>query len=44
MTALKWILITLLVGYGVVAALLYLAQRTMMYFPESQRLAPARRP
>lgn len=37
----KWLLITLLVGYGVIAALAYFAQRSLMYFPERTRTAPA---
>jgi uncharacterized protein len=41
MTALKWILIVFLSGYGGLAALLYVVQRGMMYFPETERVAPA---
>jgi fermentation-respiration switch protein FrsA (DUF1100 family) len=37
----KWFLITVLVGYGAIAALAYLAQRSLMYFPERTRTAPA---
>ena len=38
---LKWFLITVLVGYGAIAALAYFAQRALMYFPERTRTAPA---
>jgi fermentation-respiration switch protein FrsA (DUF1100 family) len=38
---LKWFLITVLVGYGAIAALAYFAQRALMYFPERARTAPA---
>ena len=38
---LKWLLITVLVGYAGVAALAYVAQRALMYFPERTRTAPA---
>jgi fermentation-respiration switch protein FrsA (DUF1100 family) len=38
---LKWFLITVLVGYGALAALAYFAQRALMYFPERTRTAPA---
>ena len=38
---LKWFVITLLVGYGAIAALAYFAQRSLMYFPERTRTAPA---
>jgi fermentation-respiration switch protein FrsA (DUF1100 family) len=38
---LKWFLITLLVGYGAIATLAYFAQRSLMYFPERTRTAPA---
>src|SRR4029077_16000949 len=38
---LKWFLITLLVGYGAIAALAYFAQRSLQYFPERTRTAPA---
>jgi uncharacterized protein len=37
----KWFLITLVVGYGAIAALAYFAQRSLMYFPERTRTAPA---
>src|SRR5262249_55255997 len=38
---LKWLLITLLVGYGAIVALAYFAQRSLMYFPERARTSPA---
>jgi len=38
---LKWFLISLLVGYGAIVALAYFAQRSLMYFPERTRTAPA---
>jgi len=38
---LKWLLITLLVGYGAISTLAYFAQRSLMYFPERTRTAPA---
>jgi fermentation-respiration switch protein FrsA (DUF1100 family) len=38
---LKWFLITVLVGYGAIATLAYFAQRSLMYFPERTRTAPA---
>ena len=38
---LKWLLITLLVGYGAIVALAYFAQRSLQYFPERTRTAPA---
>jgi fermentation-respiration switch protein FrsA (DUF1100 family) len=41
MSALKWIAILLGAGYLGLAALMYLAQRALMYFPETARTAPA---
>jgi fermentation-respiration switch protein FrsA (DUF1100 family) len=38
---LKWLLVTALVGYGAIAALAYFAQRSLMYFPDRTRTAPA---
>jgi uncharacterized protein len=38
---LKWLLIVLLVGYGAIAVLAYFAQRSLQYFPERTRTAPA---
>jgi uncharacterized protein len=37
----KWFLITLLVGYAAIVALAYFAQRSLQYFPERTRTAPA---
>jgi uncharacterized protein len=39
---LKWLLITALVGYGVIVAAAYFAQRALMYFPDRTRTAPAK--
>jgi hypothetical protein len=41
MALMKWTLIVLLVGYVGVVVLLYVVQRALMYFPESERTAPA---
>jgi fermentation-respiration switch protein FrsA (DUF1100 family) len=41
MTALKWLLITALTGYGALAGAMYLWQRALMYFPETARISPA---
>src|ERR1700694_2913248 len=41
MHTLKWLLIIALAGYGGVIALIYLAQRALMYFPETARMPPA---
>src|SRR5262249_5685869 len=38
---LKWLFISLLVGYGALVALAYFAQRSLQYFPERTRTAPA---
>jgi uncharacterized protein len=38
---LKWLLITLLVGYGAIVALAYFAQRSLLYFPERTHTTPA---
>src|SRR5262250_45462 len=38
---LKWLFITLLVGYGAIVALAYFVQRSLQYFPERARTAPA---
>jgi pimeloyl-ACP methyl ester carboxylesterase len=40
MVLLKWIVVAL-VGYGGLVTLLYLAQRSLQYFPETFRTAPA---
>lgn len=39
--SLKWILIFVAAGYLGVLALLYLAQRSLLYFPDTQRYLPA---
>src|SRR5215470_8269657 len=41
MTALKWLLLIAVVGYGGVLGLMYVFQRALMYFPDSTRTAPA---
>ena len=41
MTALKWLLIAAVLGYGGVLVLMYVFQRAMMYFPDPRRIAPA---
>lgn len=41
MTALKWLL-AIVVAYGGLVALVYLTQRSLMYFPERVRTPPAR--
>ncbi len=41
MTGLKWLLILAVLGYGALLALMYLFQRTLMYFPDASRTAPA---
>jgi fermentation-respiration switch protein FrsA (DUF1100 family) len=41
MSTLKWILAFLAVGYVGLVALLYLAQRSIMYFPDTRRHSPA---
>ena len=38
---LKWLLIAALAGYGGLMALMYLFQRSLMYFPDATRYAPA---
>ena len=40
MTALKWLLVLALVGYGGGVALMYFAQRALMYFPDKTRISP----
>jgi uncharacterized protein len=40
MTALKWILLVI-VGWGGIVALMYFAQRSLMYFPDKVRTPPA---
>jgi fermentation-respiration switch protein FrsA (DUF1100 family) len=41
MTALKWILLAGALGYAGVLALMYFAQRALMYFPDVARTPPA---
>jgi uncharacterized protein len=41
MALVKWLLILAFVGYGGIAALAYFAQRSLMYFPDRARTAPA---
>src|SRR5262249_62409529 len=41
MTTLKWILIVCIVGYLGLGAVMYFAQRALMYFPETTRTPPA---
>jgi uncharacterized protein len=41
MSTLKWILLFVVAGYVGLAALLYLGQRSLMYFPDTRRHAPA---
>ena len=40
MTMLKWLLITALLGYGGLLALVYVFQRSLMYFPDRARTPP----
>src|SRR5262249_58283829 len=41
MTALKWLLLIAVVGYGGVLGLMYVFQRGLMYFPDPTRTPPA---
>ena len=41
MSTLKWIVVWVAAGYLGIAALMYFAQRSLMYFPERVRTAPA---
>ncbi len=41
MTAFKWTLILAIAGYAVLVALLYLTQRSLLYFPDKTRTRPA---
>ncbi len=41
MTALKWLMIAAVIGYGGLLALMYVFQRALMYFPDTTRTAPA---
>jgi hypothetical protein len=41
MTVLKWLVLAAVLGYGGVLALMYVFQRTLMYFPDPTRTRPA---
>jgi fermentation-respiration switch protein FrsA (DUF1100 family) len=41
MSALKWLLVFAVAGYGGLVALMYVFQRTLMYFPDARRTPPA---
>jgi fermentation-respiration switch protein FrsA (DUF1100 family) len=41
MPTLKWLLVVALAGYSGLLALMYLFQRSLMYFPDATRMAPA---
>lgn len=41
MSTLKWILLLAIVGYAGLVTLLYFAQRSLMYFPDTRRYPPA---
>lgn len=41
MTALKWLLVLAVAGYGGLLTLMYVFQRALMYFPDATRVAPA---
>jgi fermentation-respiration switch protein FrsA (DUF1100 family) len=41
MTALKWLIVIAALGYGGLLALMYVFQRSLMYFPDSSRTLPA---
>jgi fermentation-respiration switch protein FrsA (DUF1100 family) len=41
MLFLKWTLILVVAGYGVVAVVLYVTQRSLMYFPDRTPMSPA---
>ncbi len=41
MTVLKWLLLTIVLGYSGLLALMYVFQRSLMYFPDATRVAPA---
>ena len=40
MTSLKWLLLFGIAGYVALVALLYLTQRSLLYFPDQRRLHP----
>src|SRR6478672_7406204 len=41
MSTLKWILLLTIAGYAGLVTLLYFAQRSLMYFPDTRRYPPA---
>jgi fermentation-respiration switch protein FrsA (DUF1100 family) len=41
MNSVKWLLVACLSGYGAFVVLLYVAQRAIMYLPDTRRIAPA---
>src|SRR5687768_7963593 len=41
MTSLKWLLLFALAGYVALVALLYVTQRSLLYFPDPRRMHPA---
>jgi uncharacterized protein len=41
MTVLKWLIVIGLLGYGGLLALMYVFQRSLMYFPDARRTLPA---
>jgi uncharacterized protein len=41
MNTLKWILLFAVAGYAALVALLFLTQRSLMYFPDTRRINPA---
>ena len=41
MATLKWLILLALLGYVVLVALMYFAQRALLYFPDTTRYAPA---
>src|SRR5260370_5299306 len=41
MLTVKWTLVGVVVGYAGLLALMYVAQRSLMYFPEKARTPPA---
>ncbi len=41
MTVLKWLLVLAVLGYGGLLTLMYVFQRSLMYFPDPARISPA---
>src|SRR6266508_2632027 len=41
MTSLKWVVVFVLVAYGGIVMLMYVAQRALMYFPDKSRTSPS---